>query len=163
MNGSQRRKFFSSFTKPFNAREAVTLRPPYCADFSLFDSECLTCKEKPCATLCQEEIVFIDEQGRPALSFEKSGCTYCDACAKACDKEVLSFTCKSYIRAKTSIDVRDCLAWNGTICSSCSDVCDEKAIEFFGLLKPVVKSDKCTNCGFCYSICPTKAVVIKGV
>jgi ferredoxin-type protein NapF len=163
MNGSQRRKFFSSFTKPFNAREAVTLRPPYCADFSLFDSECLTCKQKSCATLCQEEIIFIDEKGKPFLNFEQSGCTYCSACAKACENEVLTFTCKAKINAKVTISIQDCLAWQEVICNSCLDVCESKAIEFFGLFRPKIDEKKCTGCGLCFSLCPTRAIDMKGV
>jgi ferredoxin-type protein NapF len=163
MSELQRRKLFSSFRKHFSAQEAVILRPPYCADFALFDSECLTCKEKSCASLCQEEIILIDNEGKPFLSFKQSGCTYCDACAKACESGVLNLTCKAKINAKVTINTQNCLAWQEVICSSCLDVCKTKAIEFFGLFRPKIDEKKCTSCGLCFSLCPTRAIDIKGV
>lgn len=163
MSTMQRRELFTSFATRLKKNKAVCLRPPYFQDITLFDTECPSCTQKPCVSLCQEEIIFVNENGSPCLSFEKSGCTYCDKCAQACDNEVLKVEYKKIIEAKVTISTQTCLAWNETICSSCMDICDERAISFFGMFRPMVNIEKCTSCGFCYGVCPTNAVEIKGV
>ena len=163
MSDMQRREVFTSLASRFRKDKEVTLRPPYYEDISLFDKECLTCKEKTCVTFCEEEIICIDEKGRPYLEFKNSGCTYCDSCASACSKEVLNLLNKKQIDAQFSIDTKTCLSWNETICSSCLDVCDKRAIKFFGMFRPIIDISLCNSCGFCIAPCPSDAIAIKGV
>ncbi|MBS9778690.1 MAG: 4Fe-4S binding protein [Campylobacteraceae bacterium] len=147
------------FFKALAPKKDFILRPPYADDVSSFYENCLTCKDKPCVNACEEDIIQIKDN-LPYISFEKSGCSYCKECALACDKDVLHEQTPHQINALFSIDTQECLAWNGVVCFSCKDYCDEKAINFFGMFKPLV-NEKCTSCGFCVAPCPNDAIKIK--
>lgn len=162
----KKRGAFASLSSLFNAQKkevkSVVIRPPYHNTAKLFEDICLTCKDTPCARVCEEEIIAIDSNNSPYVVFTKSGCTFCEECARTCPHGVLHVDSPSTIKAHFSIDTRGCLAWNDTICNSCADVCDAKAITFLGMFRPLVEMEKCTGCGFCYGVCPTNAVTIKG-
>ncbi|MCX6077462.1 MAG: 4Fe-4S binding protein [Campylobacterales bacterium] len=177
----QRRELFSflsSQLKPKAEKESY-LRPPYFSDINAFDTECQKCDGK-CATLCQEQIIVINSDKTPSLDFSKSGCTYCDACALACDEvflecavsereevlskrefDVLKIEDKKMIDAEISINEKTCLSWIGVMCFSCKDPCLEDAIEFKAMFMPTIDMQKCTACGFCISRCPTLAIDVK--
>lgn len=139
------------------------VRPPYNQVFTLFEKKCPECIDAPCVNACEEEIIALDDKKIPYIVFTKSGCTFCEECARACPHEVLHGEphVKATLKAKFSINTAQCLAWNATICRSCADVCDAKAIPFFGMFRPLIETDKCTGCGFCVSICPTEAITFK--
>jgi len=161
---ADRRDFFKSFTKPLSQTREETflpVRPPYGRSESLFQSECPGCESKACVTSCDEKIIFIAEDGTPALSFEKNGCTFCDECAKACEPNVLSLEnseTSEYINAVFRISLETCVAHHGVICHACKEPCIDNAILFNGMFNPVIDNEKCTACGFCISRCPTQAI-----
>lgn len=158
----KRRELFGSLASSFKdekKNQEKTIRPPYFEDESDFLKECINCDGK-CATFCEEQIIVIQEDKTPKLNFSNSGCTYCDACAIACEPDVLKLENKKNINAKVSIDILKCLAWNQTMCFSCKDPCLDDAIEFIGLFRPEIVSYKCTSCGFCIKVCPTNAISI---
>lgn len=159
----QRRELFGSLTSVFTdqsgQKSEAILRPPYNNEESLFLNECHKCEGK-CATVCEEEIIKIAEDKTPYLSFEKSGCTFCDDCVSACEFGVLSLENKRDVDALINISVSLCMSWDGTMCFSCKDPCLENAIVFQGLFKPVIDESKCTACGFCISRCPTSAIEV---
>lgn len=162
----ERRELFSSLTSCFSdtseQKSETILRPPYNDDESLFHKQCHECDGK-CATVCEVEIIKIGQDKTPYLSFEKSGCTFCDDCAAACEFGVLSLESKKNVAALINISLSSCLAWNDTMCFSCKDPCLDNAIVFQGLFKPVIDDSKCTACGFCISRCPTSAITIEGL
>ena len=168
MIDAQKREAFASFStllgRGKKETRSLVIRPPYAHNKELFNTICLTCKDTPCVGACEEEIIFLDENHTPCLLFTKSGCTFCEECAKACPHEVLHVKPESEakIDVNVKIDMGKCIAWNGTICNSCGDACVPKAIKFFGMFRPIVEMDKCTGCGFCYGVCPANAVLIKG-
>jgi ferredoxin-type protein NapF len=137
------------------------IRPPYGSDESLFHQECPTCETKACGTVCEEALFDFGEDGTPSLRFKDSGCTFCVACAHACPLGVLRSENEARIKASVQIDTATCLAWNEVMCFTCKDACDDKAITFFGLMRPVVESASCTACGFCVAPCPVDAIVVK--
>jgi ferredoxin-type protein NapF len=53
------------------------------------------------------------------------------------------------------------MSWNNTMCFSCKDPCLEDAIFFNAMFKPIINENKCTNCGFCVSVCPSYAILLK--
>lgn len=148
----------SSIFKPKSSHIKNSLRPPYAFLTELFDSLCLTCKDTPCVASCEEEIIVLDHDRIPSLLFTKSGCTFCKECALSCPKGVLQGDSLPLIKALFKISTQTCMAWNSVVCNSCADVCDEKAITFFGMFRPVLDKEKCTACGFCFGVCPTQAV-----
>ncbi len=161
---ADRRDFFKSFVKPLRqTREETPLwvRPPYGSSESLFQSECPGCESQACVTSCDEKIIFIAKDGIPALTFRQNGCTFCDACAEACDAGVLSLEnegTSAYLNAVFRISTEACVAHDGVICYACKEPCIDDAILFNGLFNPVIDNEKCSACGFCISRCPTQAI-----
>ena len=163
----QRRELFSFLSSSLKevgrdkVKESVIIRPPYYNDKDAFGTECQTC-EGQCASLCQEQIIIIGEDKTPYLDFSKRGCTYCDECALGCPSDVLLVENKSKIVANIVINKDKCLSWQGVMCFSCKDPCQEDAIDFKAMFMPEI-NEKCTNCGFCIARCPVDALDIKKV
>lgn len=163
---NERRGFFASLKtlalgavkeeKPF-----LPLLPGYISEHS---NMCLECSVPVCKTVCPEEIVMIGGDSLPYLDFSRRGCTFCGECAIACESDLFVAEPVGRIDAQVHIGILSCLAWNKTICRSCADVCNEKAIQFTGLFNPEIDPDKCTACGFCIGVCPayTISVTSKG-
>jgi ferredoxin-type protein NapF len=159
---SSRREFFNAFRKPLIQEvKAPVLRPPYGLNESLFQSECPVCESKACVTSCDEKIIVLLEDGTPSLNFTKSGCTFCDDCANACDINVLNLEnthSSEHLNAQFKISTDACVAHHGVICFSCKEPCIDDAILFNGMFNPVIDRDSCTACGFCMARCPTSAI-----
>jgi ferredoxin-type protein NapF len=160
----QRRELFSSLFSSKEKREPKQefIRPPYFLNEDSFHNMCIEC-EGICSTVCEENIIVIHEDKTPYLSFNQSGCTFCDACANACEFGVLTLENKANVRAIFEIDMLKCLSWNTTMCFSCKDPCLSNAIEFLGMFRPSIKADLCTACGFCIGVCPTQAIGYKKI
>ncbi len=156
----QRRELFSflSLGSKEPKKEKI-VRPPYVQDEKEFSLSCQKCDGK-CATSCEEQIIVIGADETPRLNFSKSGCTYCDACALACEYGVLTLESKTRIDAEVIIDTSKCLSHQGVMCFSCKDPCLEDAIIFFAMFMPRINQDKCTACGFCMNRCPTYSIFI---
>ena len=159
----QKRELFGSLVSTFKRggqESKIILRPPYFENEDSFIVSCAEC-DGACSDVCEEGIITIQEDKTPILDFDKSGCTYCDECTKACEFGVLMLENKKDINAKITIDMLKCLSWDKTMCFSCKDVCLENAIDFLGLFRPEIDIEKCTSCGFCIGVCPTEAVKVK--
>lgn len=164
---TSRRDFLNSFRKPLQnvvqTKESLPLvvRPPYAIDESIFQNKCVQCEDKACVASCDEKIIFIKEDGTPALNFSKSGCTFCEECAIACKPNVLSLeniSTSEHLNANFKISLDTCVAHHGVICFSCKEPCIDDAILFNGMFNPIIDMDKCTACGFCLGRCPTNAI-----
>ena len=158
----QRRELFSFLSSSLTGekRETAPIRPPYYIDINAFDTECQNCDGR-CATLCQEQIIIIQEDKTPKLDFSKNGCSYCDDCAIACEADVLRVEDRKVISAGIRINEVNCLSWQGVMCFSCKDPCLDDAIDFKAMFMPTINQEKCTSCGFCISRCPSGAIDIK--
>jgi len=160
---SSRRDFFKKLVEPISSvKEEPTptfLRPPYTHDLTLFDKECIECESKACSIACDENIIVIEAKGTPILNFRKSGCTFCQDCANACERDVLKLADDNEkIYATFLINKQSCMAHNGSVCFSCKEPCIDDAILFKGMFEPIIDLEKCTSCGFCLSRCPTNAI-----
>ena len=159
-----RRDLFKSFAKPLNQTNEESLllvRPPYGASESFFQSKCPSCEGKSCVASCDEKIIFIADDGTPALTFKQNGCTFCDECAIACEAGVLSLENRDTAERLTAlfrISLESCVAHHGVVCFACKEPCVDNAILFNGMFAPVIDNDRCTGCGFCLSRCPTQAI-----
>ena len=159
-----RRDFFTTLKKPLQQskeRSPLVVRPPYGLNESLFQNECVTCEEKLCVASCDEQIIVLQSDGTPMLNFAKSGCTFCEECANACESNILSLEhlhTAETLNATFRISTEGCVAHNGVICFSCKEPCTDDAILFNGMFNPVIDMDKCTGCGFCLGRCPTLAI-----
>ncbi|MBV5278420.1 MAG: 4Fe-4S binding protein [Campylobacteraceae bacterium] len=165
MIDDKKREAFASLSSLFGVKKREEkpklIRPPYNEDKLLFEKFCPTCLDTPCVHACEEDIIGLDNTKIPYLLFTKSGCTFCKECASVCPHDVLDEKSTSKIHADFHIDLGECMAWNSTICNSCADVCDEKAVKFLGMFRPQIEMDKCTGCGFCYGVCPSNAILFK--
>lgn len=129
------------------------VNPPYFSG----EFDCKDCKA-PCVLSCQRNLLKFNETSVEFVPNEY-GCNFCENCAKACPKNVISLKNKHSIDAFAKINVNVCLAWNETICYSCLDVCKYKAIEYFGVFRPTV-NENCVGCGECIGVCFVKAMSI---
>lgn len=157
----KRRELFSSLVSSFgkkDEKQEKIVRPPYFEDESIFLSNCTNC-DGVCSTVCEENIIIIQEDFSPKLDFSNSGCTYCDKCANVCPNDVLKVELKKKIEAKIEIDILSCLSWNKTMCFSCKDPCLDNAIDFLAMFRPSINQN-CISCGFCIKTCPTNAIKI---
>ena len=156
----KRRELFSSLASSVKneKKQEKIIRPPYFKDESVFLTNCIEC-DGICSTVCEENIIIMQEDKTPKLDFTNSGCTYCDECANACPHDVLILENKKNIDAKIEIDILKCLSWNQTMCFSCKDPCLDDAIEFAAMFRPEIQ-DSCTSCGYCIKTCPVDAIKI---
>ncbi len=162
---ASRRAFITALAKPLESvaeekREHI-VRPPYGKSEASFATICVACESTPCVGACEEGIILIRADHTPMLNFTQRGCTFCEACAKACPTEVLSLDYPYYrekINAKFVIIPQACVAHNGVICFACKEPCIDDAILFNGMFNPVIDPDRCTACGYCMARCPTKAI-----
>ena len=151
----QRRELFTGFKRRING-EKKSIKPPYLKG-SL--EVCIEC-EAPCIEVCETNILQKNKQGHLEVVFNLQGCTYCDECANICDKEVLDIGVEHpHISSTIFIDESLCVSYHGVMCMSCKDPCNDDAIQFENLFKPVI-NDKCTSCGFCIAKCPTQAIKV---
>ena len=165
---ASRREFFRSLAGPLSseteAAAPLAVRPPYGRDESLFQSECIACASKACVASCEEQIIVLDDDGVPTLDFSVNGCTFCEACADACDHDVLDLersNGREWINAMFRIDTQACMAHNDVICFACKEPCMEDAIIFNGMFNPIIDEDRCNGCGFCLGRCPTDAITYR--
>lgn len=143
-------------------KKSTKIPPPYSRDAQSLES-CLECADSPCVAACEETILKKDEGGI-FVDFSHSGCTFCQACALACEKSamggamsILDVNLGATIRAAIKLNQAACLAWHRVLCRSCLDVCETRSINFVAGLYPEV-AESCTKCGFCQSICPAGAI-----
>lgn len=158
----KREAFASLFTKK-TAKTSKAIRPPYAKEAEHFLSLCSTCHDAPCVSVCEEQIIVLENDKTPSLLFTQSGCTFCKECARACPLGVLSLEGEAFIHAHFRIDTQGCIAWNGVVCRCCLDVCETKAITFFGMFRPTIARESCTGCGLCYGVCPSNAVQYRSI
>lgn len=152
----QKTQLFDRF-RSSKKHELKPIAPPYFGG----EFNCDRC-DGMCVSSCKRNVIVFNNNG-VSLNFKTNGCNFCQDCAKVCESlgnGVLSLKFDEKITAKTNIDVSTCLAWNDVICYNCQDVCKYKAIEFFGVFRPII-NDKCVNCGECVSACFKQSIDIK--
>lgn len=121
---------------------------------------CLECTTSACKNVCEEGIVVREGTASVYLDFSRRGCTFCGECSAACESDCFVAEPVKSINAEVRIGILSCLAWNKTICRSCADVCNDRAIEFTGLFNPEINPSKCTACGFCVGVCPAYTITV---
>lgn len=113
-----------------------------------------------CAAVCPNGAICI---GDDVARIDVSKCTGCGMCAKACPKHLITLmpeVRKTMImcsnKEKGAVARKKCS--NSCIaCKKCEKNCPNDAIHVVNNLA-VMDFDKCTDCGICASVCPTKII-----
>ncbi|HHV94351.1 MAG TPA: RnfABCDGE type electron transport complex subunit B [Firmicutes bacterium] len=117
-----------------------------------------------CVKACPFNAMFMNDNGLPVV--DKEACTACGLCVKACPRNLIALVpddmyvhvlCRSYDTGRV---VRSNCQVGCIGCKACERVCEDDAIHVTDLLAEI-DYDKCTNCGKCAEVCPTKAIVIE--
>ena len=128
-----------------------------------FYSTCTRCDN--CIRACEESILKRGDGGFPRVDFALGGCTFCAACVDACEEGALLRHHGESAWSLVAVVGANCLSANGVICRACGDVCEHRSILF--RLQPggraliEINNETCNGCGFCYSLCPERAIELK--
>lgn len=156
-HNSNRRAFLRGRSAP----DGSQVRLPWLVT-QRFEDDCTRCGE--CLSACPEGIIAPSDGGYPSIDFSKGECTFCGACADACPETLFDRRRGQAWRFKAAIS-DDCLARRQIMCRSCEDACAHGAIAFpltsGRIPSPDIRSDRCTGCGACVSVCPENAIAIQ--
>jgi ferredoxin-type protein NapF len=139
-------------------RAAAVPRPPWARPEPFFVDRCTRCDA--CIDACPEAVLTRGDGGLVELRFDAGGCTFCAACLDACGSGALDRDAARDWNWHAAID-HGCLARHGVLCSSCADVCAERAIEFdlrLAMPIPALDADRCNGCSACVAVCPSSSI-----
>ncbi|MBU0548792.1 MAG: RnfABCDGE type electron transport complex subunit B [Candidatus Omnitrophica bacterium] len=118
----------------------------------------VTCKE-----VCPFEAITMSSEALPVVAPLK--CRACGKCVEACPKKLFSLipasssvvvACNSH---DTGRDVQAVCPVGCIACRKCEKACKFDAIHVVDNLA-VIDYNKCTSCGECVKVCPTKCIII---
>lgn len=137
---------------------AGVIRPPWSTEETV-SAHCSSCGR--CADACPENVIVIDQGGRPGVAFGTAECTFCGACAAACPEPVFATFDETPWHLRAEIGT-ECLLNRAVLCRGCADACETQALRYDMRGGPVgtlhlVPSD-CTGCGACAAVCPVGAI-----
>lgn len=155
-------------TRPKPRPPAMILRPPGAIEEPAFLEGCTRCND--CATACPVDAIFPAPPGfgpatdTPMIDPMASACVMCEdmPCAEACEPNVLRREL-GFNMGTAVIKAMHCLAYNGTLCTVCSERCPAEGAITLNSGRPVIHEEKCTGCGVCQHVCPApyNAVAIR--
>lgn len=136
--------------------------PPVIAS-QVSHASCMGCDGR-CLSVCETGVIRLHPKehglaGVPWLDFSVARCTFCRKCVDACPQIESSpdrLACPAVGIAE--IDLARCLAYTGVFCISCQSSCTYQAIQRDRLSRPQMRTDVCTGCGACVSVCPVQAI-----
>lgn len=146
-------------------------RPPGAVNESEFLSYCSRCSE--CERACPHQAIVMApdryqiKAGTPMIDPIKQPCLMCPdtPCITVCPPAVLYRSPESTfpVMGTARITTTDCLAWQGTTCTTCHERCPAPgAITLDTQVRPIIQPDQCTGCGVCQHVCPAphNAIII---
>lgn len=165
-------------------------RPPWSIPEEYFVDYCTRCDK--CIDACFDKLIVKGRGGFPQMDFKQGGCDFCEDCLNTCETNALSkipdttkvnlksensnesseslSSSESYLppwHIKANIDLTNCLSMNATICRSCGESCDDKAIKFElklgGIAEPILDIEQCTGCGACFAVCPVQVITLTSI
>ena len=159
-------------------------RPPWAIPEEYFVDYCTRCDK--CIDACFDDLIVKGRGGFPQMDFKQGGCDFCEDCLNVCEASALKKipinnnsnkreessedSLESYLppwHIKANIELTNCLSMNATICRSCGESCDDKAIKFDlklgGIAQPVLNVEQCTGCGACFAVCPVQVISLTSI
>ncbi len=153
MTNLARRRLFTG-----GGTDAHQLLPWIISEQQFYD-QCSRCSA--CSFACTENIIVKTSGGFPGIDFQQGECTFCYACADACEMPLFHPIAQQPWQQQVVVQ-SSCLAHQGVTCRSCEDHCEPQAINFppkiGGQAMPSINSDLCNGCGACIQPCPTNAL-----
>lgn len=127
-------------------------------EYSIDQSKCDKCKDKPCLDSCPIEAILLDSvDGHTKIN---STCFGCVLCRNACPYDAITIhkTIAPPIKENVpNINAKLCKA-----CGACVQACKTGAIHInstgSGEAHSEIDQDKCIRCGYCFRVCPTDAI-----
>lgn len=145
----------------------LPFRPPWSKYEDEFTEFCTRCDD--CITACPQHILVRGMAGFPEVRFTKSGCDYCQACAKVCITSAIEISPGNVTSPWniTAMFKDNCLSERGVVCRSCGEACEPRAIRFKlavgGVALIEFDNTACNGCGECVSVCPVAAIEMQHV
>ena len=140
----------------------IPLRPPWSVEENTFVSLCTRCDD--CIRVCPQNILLRAQGGFPAVDFLRGECTFCHACADACQTGALAWHADTLPWRVTPEIGEECLARRGIFCLTCTEQCMRGAIKLRQqagrAAQPYIETAACNGCGACYRPCPAAAIRI---
>lgn len=143
------------------------IRPPGAVREPLFLERCTKCNA--CVDACPHDAIthaptrFRHAAGTPMIDPAVAPCRMCDdlPCITACPEDALVPDDLRPIATARLLDY-NCLAYQGSFCTVCSEQCPEPGAIRIELGKPTFVEEPCTGCGICHFVCPapTNAVAM---
>ncbi|MGA1847055.1 RnfABCDGE type electron transport complex subunit B [Deferribacter abyssi] len=115
-----------------------------------------------CVKACNFDALKMGENGIPVVDEDK--CTACGLCVKACPRNLIELidvekrylvTCSSKDKG---VETKKVCSVGCIACRLCAKNCPVDAIMVENNVA-FIQPEKCTNCGKCEEVCPTKAIV----
>jgi ferredoxin-type protein NapF len=117
-----------------------------------------------CLAACPTGVLAKGHAGYPIVVFAEARCTFCGACAQACDAGCFDRAGGRPPWPLKAGITRACVERKGVSCRMCQEVCEAGAIRFRPQLgggsSPSIDVAACTGCGACVAPCPVEAVTI---
>ena len=139
------------------------IRPPGYVDKDTFFKSCNSCGD--CQSACPENVISMEKDYdtviRPVIT-NTTYCYYCveKNCIKSCKENALLID-QDKIKANIQVNESECLAFLGSMCQVCHDICPEKGTAItMNDKKPVFNSDFCLFCYKCIDHCLGEADTI---
>jgi ferredoxin-type protein NapG len=137
----------------------VAHRPPGAVDEVAFLAGCTRCGD--CIEACPVDAIRIapapygPAAGTPVIEPMEAPCVMCDdlPCITSCEPNVLTRDAPVAM-GLASIRRSYCIAWEGTLCTVCSERCPVEGAIRVERGRPTVVDDRCTGCGVCQHVCP---------
>jgi ferredoxin-type protein NapG len=140
-------------------RSFPVMRPPGAVAEDEFLAGCTRCEA--CIKACPHQAIvhaperFRRAAGTPLIDPVNQPCWMCAdyPCIASCEPQVLRSALPKTM-ATARIEQFNCLAWQGSFCTVCSEQCPVTDAIALETGKPRIVENVCTGCGVCQHVCP---------